>query len=92
METEADRRASLEALGGQCYPTAAGPLLAIFDSEFLETADSETRVPVLMCTTADVSKLSMTAKGAQVTVAGKAYRVRRHEPDGTGMSVLVLES
>ncbi len=92
MESEADRRASLKALGGQCYPTAAGPLLAIFDNEYMEGVGTETRLPVLTCATADAEAVEATRKGAEVTVDGKVYRVDRHEPDGTGMSRLILRS
>jgi len=92
MESEADRRALLEALGGICYPTAAGQLLAVFDSEYMEAVDTETRSQVLTCTTEDVTRLEMVRKGASIQIGDKAYRVRRHEPDGAGMSRLFLES
>lgn len=92
METDADRRASLEALGGKHYPTAAGDLLAIFDNEYLEGVGTESRLPVLTCTTTDAERLSVVRKGSQVTIDGTVYRVDRHEPDGTGMSRLILRA
>lgn len=91
MDTEADRRAMLLALGGKLYPTAAGPLLAIFDSDFLESTGTESRMPVLTCTTEDAGQVTADKKGTPVTINGKTYRIRRHEPDGTGMSRIPLE-
>lgn len=90
MESEADRRASLLALGGKNYSTAAGPLLAIFDSDFMEAGDTESRMPVLTCTTEDAERTLADRKGTSVDVNGKTYTIRRHEPDGTGMSRIPL--
>jgi len=91
METEADRRALLMALGGKTYLTAVGPLLAIFDNDFLESSNTESRMPVLTCTTEDANQVTADKKGTPITVEGKSYRIRRHEPDGTGMSRIPLE-
>lgn len=90
METLADRHASIEALGGKHYPTTGGRLLAIFENEYQEGVGTETRLPVLTCATEDAEAIEVTRKGFEVTVDGKVYRVRRHEPDGTGMSRLIL--
>lgn len=92
MESEADRRAMLIGLGGKCYPTAAGSLLAIFDNDFMEAGNTETRMPVLTCTTEDAGQVTADRKGTTVTIEGSVYRIRRHEPDGTGMSRIPLES
>lgn len=91
MESEADRRAMLIGLGGKCYPTAAGSLLAIFDNEFLDAGGTETRMPVFTCTTEDAAQVTADRKGTAVTVDGRVYKIRRHEPDGTGMSRIPLE-
>ncbi len=90
METEADRLASIKALGGQLV--AAGPeqFWAIFDREFVEALDTETRVPALTARTSDAERYAK-AKGTAITVGSDSYTVRRHEPDGTGMSVIFLE-
>jgi len=91
MESLADRRTSIRALGGKDYSTAAGQLLAIFDNEYLEGLGTETRQPVLTCATEDAEARSVTRKGAQFPdIEGNAYKVIRHEPDGTGMSRLIL--
>jgi hypothetical protein len=92
MESEADRRATLSALGGKDYQTAAGPLLGVFDNEYMEGLDTESRLPVLTCTTADAVAREAVRKGATVDIDGTTYRVDRHEPDGTGMSRLILRA
>jgi hypothetical protein len=90
METEADRLASIQALGGQLVAAEDGQFWAIFDREFLESVDTETRVPVLTARTSDAEQY-IPRKGAAVTVGAVVYRVRRHEPDGTGMTLVFLE-
>lgn len=94
MESEADRRAMLSALGGKNHQTAAGLLLGVFENEYVEGLGAETRLPVLTCTTEDANAREATRKGATVDIAddGKTYRVDRHEPDGTGMSRLILRA
>jgi hypothetical protein len=91
MESEADRRAGIVALGGKCYSTAVGPLLAIFDNEFLEAGDTEARRPMLTCTSEDAARVLADRKGTTIDIDGTVYRIRRHEPDGTGMSTIPLE-
>lgn len=81
----------IRRLGGKCYQTPAGDLLAIFDNEFTESLNTESRVPVLTCTTEDAERVLADRKGTSVDVNGKTYRIRRHEPDGTGMSRIPLE-
>jgi hypothetical protein len=90
METESDRLASIQALGGQLVSAEAGPFWAIFDREYQESLDTSTRVPVLTARTSDAEQF-IPRKGAAVTVAGKVYRVREHQPDGTGMTLVYLE-
>jgi hypothetical protein len=90
METESDRLASIQALGGQLVSAEAGQFWGIFDREFVESVDTETRIPVLTARTSDAEQY-IPRKGAAVTVGGTVYRVRRHEPDGTGMTLVFLE-
>ena len=95
MDTDADRLALLEGLGGVRVQLAAGEMTAVFDRQYLGDSvgglDIESRSPALTCRTSDVAALKV-SKGQSVTVDGSVYRVRRHEPDGTGISVVVLES
>ena len=67
----------------------------IFDAEYIET-DLETRVqvatenPHCMCRTSDLP--AGHKNGDQITIDGVGYYVRIPQPDGTGMSTLVLEA
>lgn len=91
MESDADRASMLRGLGGSLFETSVGQILAIFDNEFVDGVEVEGRQPVLTCRTSDVERLRV-QKGATVAVEAANYRVRRHEPDGTGLSRLILES
>lgn len=91
MDTESDRLALVKALGGQLMRVEAGDFWAIFDREYQTALDTETRVPVLTCRTSDAERF-IKPKGTVVPVGNDTYRVRRHEPDGTGMSIVYLES
>jgi len=90
MESDADRLGSIRALGGQPVVHPAGTFIAIFDNGFSESLGMEERSPQLMCRSVDIAGLKI-VKGVTVTVAGVGYRVRRIEPDGTGMSSIQLE-
>jgi hypothetical protein len=90
METEYDRLASIKALGGQLVSTDSGSFWAIFDREYLEAVDTESRSPVLTARTSDAEWYAA-RKGTGITIGSTVYRVQRHEPDGTGMSVVFLE-
>ena len=90
LEKESDRLEMIQSLDGQLLPVAAGTLWAIFDNEYLEVVDGiETRQPQLQCRTSDVERLEL-GKDTEVQIVGRQYRIRRHKPDGTGMSVLLL--
>lgn len=72
--------------------TPRGPLSAIFDKAFqMSFTDPgiEGAAPVLTCKTADVVDLQL-VKDDLVQVNGGDYKFVRHEPDGTGVSLLVL--
>lgn len=90
FESESDRRSILTALGGVEYTTPTGPLLAVFENEFFEASETEARNPTLTCTTEDAERVTADRKGTTITVCGVIYRIRRHEPDGTGMSRIPL--
>jgi hypothetical protein len=70
----------------------AGEFWAIFDNGYLGIAaadiDVEERGPRLTCRTSDVQSLR---KDAALDVCNATYRLLRHEPDGTGMSTLILK-
>jgi hypothetical protein len=94
METEADRLASIKALGGQLVRAESGDFWAIFDREYLESVDTETRSPALTARTSDAERCAPRKGGAAVSVGVEIFRVRRHEknspaPDWT---IIILES
>lgn len=81
--------------------TPRGPLSAIFDKAFqMSFTDPgiEGTVPVLTCNEADVVALEL-VKDDLMRVSVKRggstkvldYKFVRHEPDGTGVSILVLK-
>jgi hypothetical protein len=90
MISDATFRVMLRSVGGTQLSTDSGSLLGFFDNEFIEGAEIEGRQPVLTCATPNVVALGL-RKGSLVTVEGETYRVRRHEPNGDGMSRLILE-
>lgn len=93
MESDADRLAMLQGLGGIQIQAQSGTFTAVFDAAYqaaLADPAIEGAHPALTCRTSDVERLAL-AKGLPLTVAGVAYRILRHEPDGTGMSMLVLK-
>lgn len=88
VETSADRAALLADFGAACVFGAA-VFTAIPDSGFVEVNGVEDMHPLLHCRTADVSTL---AHGDSGTVVGVAYSIVGIQPDGTGMTVLLLEA
>lgn len=93
LETDDDRLTYLEAFG---VPVRIrGQLMqAVFDNDYLGAQagdlEIESRVPMITCLTSDVERLVI-VKDDQVDGLDKPYRVDHHEPDGTGMSRLVLK-
>lgn len=95
METDADRLAMIRALGGVEFSTPRGVIEAVFDEGYAEAAldgaTAEGVQPYLTCRTADVVALAL-AKGVMLTFGERVLRVVRHEPDGTGMSRIVVSA
>lgn len=71
-------------IGGQQHP-------CIFDNGYMQAPmggfGAATSQPRLTCATAS---LPADLVGAAVVVAGQGFTVVEHQPDGTGISVLVL--
>jgi hypothetical protein len=69
--------------------TIAGqPVRAIFDAAYVDPLGVAQVRPVLTCATADVAAV---ARGAAVVIGAASYVVRGIEPDGTGVTLLILE-
>ncbi len=62
----------------------------IFDRAHIESLGISATQPVAVAKTSDVSSAS---RGTSITipVGGTAYKVLDNQPDGTGMSTLILE-
>jgi len=65
----------------------------IFDNEYFEVdtgqANISSSVPMLMCRTLDVDDVIY---GHKVTIDNNDYKVRDIQPDGTGITNLILEA
>ena len=61
---------------------------AIFDNGFGEIYGMDGAKPSLQCASSDVTTA---VRGTAVVVKGVSYTIANIEPDGTGMSRLVLE-
>jgi len=99
VETAADRAIFLNTddFGVAASYTPAGgsatTVNGIFDNEYFETdAGGEVafalQQPMFHCRTADVASA---AEGDAITISGTDYIVRNVRPDGTGMTMLMLE-
>lgn len=69
--------------------TIAGVVIdGVFDAGYRDTLGIANSSPTFRCAAADVADI---ASNTTVTIAGTAYRLRAKEPDGQGLTVLVLE-
>lgn len=92
LESNGLQLTRLKALGSKCVRVRGQSFEAIFDNSFSMVpgeVDVESRQPMLTCRTCDVERLQI-RKGDLIEGLEKAYQVDHHEPDGTGMSVLML--
>lgn len=60
----------------------------IFGNEFIQVDYVESRAPYFECVSADVTGIS---HGAIVAIGSDTYKVRGIQPDGTGITKLILE-
>lgn len=90
IESDATRLRMIKAVGGVLVSHGSGSFWAIFDREFSLSVDGsvESRQPVLTARTSDVCELP---KDVVLDVCGTEYRIKRQEPDGTGMSLVILK-
>jgi hypothetical protein len=91
VETAADRSALLNDYGTTVTKADASTFTAIFDNDFLavdlDESEVESTEPTLLARTADVSGL---AHGDSLTISSTSYTVRGIQPDGTGMTQIML--
>jgi hypothetical protein len=65
-----------------------GTIYGIFDNEYVEIGAVATLAPILTCRTSDVSAAS---EGTSIVIGGVTYQIMVKQPDGTGVSRLILE-
>lgn len=90
LENDADRLEAIKSLDGQLVRLDDREIWAIFDNEYQGSLGDnmiESSGPALTCRTSDVLVIR---KGATVGVGELTFKINRHEPDGTGMSVIRL--
>jgi hypothetical protein len=96
LESEADRLASIKALGGEPFTTdQAEKLVAIFDNDYQDSslgnfsvANSE---PVLHCRTTDVAAHALVKTSKLVRDSdGSVWFVQQRKDDGVGMTLLEI--
>lgn len=90
IESDSDRLSILTALGAVPVSSSAGVFHAVFEREFAEELGVEGKRPILTCRSSDVTRCQI-KKGSRVDIEAQSFAVRRIEPDGSGMSVLILE-
>lgn len=96
IETEADRAIYLDIadFGTTVTKADSSTFSAIWDYRFVLvqpnglTVGTESREPRVSARTSDVAGLTI---GDSLTISGNAYVIRGVEPDGTGMTQLILE-
>jgi len=94
VESDADLLDMIRALGDVVFSTPRGDCCGLLDEGFAEAAvggmDVDGTQPSITCRSSDVERLQL-VKGAQVTLGTRVLKVVRPEPDGTGMTRLVVQ-
>ncbi len=66
----------------------SAPINGMFERQFVEISNAEGYYPTFSCSTADVAQVP---KGATLIIAGTNYTVKSKRPDGTGLTLIILE-
>jgi hypothetical protein len=93
LQSDATLLRMLKALGAVRVYICGEPVWAIFDNAFIDLLSEpgiESRAPGLTCRTSDAERVGAT-KDSDVSVGTELYRVKRSDPDGTGMTNVVLK-
>lgn len=97
VETAADRANMLSDWDEASYTGAQYPhpssetidlLEGVFDNDYVELNGMEGKHPIFTCQTGDIPNAK---RGARMTINGTGYTVQSVQPDGTGITLLVLE-
>ena len=95
VESAADRLSFLDVdeFGVSATYDGATAIIGIFDNDFLQVLGGEIGVessgPQFLCRTADVSSV---VHGKTLLIGSTTYTVKGVEPDGTGMTTLMLQA
>jgi len=95
VESAADRLEFLDVdeFGVTATYDGASTIQGIFDKDYIELLQGEVGIastgPQMLCRSSDVSGV---VQGKAVVVGGVSYTVKGIEPDGTGMTLLLLEA
>lgn len=90
VETDADRLAFFDTDEFGVSATVGGNSLdGIFDNEYISALDMTGTQPVFLCRSSDAALYSIT-RGSVLVINGTSYTVQNSEPDGTGITKLVL--
>jgi hypothetical protein len=85
-------KSSGRAGGGQFVRVRGQEFYAIFDNGFSQALDLvESSEPYLTMRTSDVTRVKL-VKDDVIDGLAQVFRVKHHEPDGTGMSRILLKS
>jgi len=66
----------------------ASTVNGIMEDQFVEVNGMEATKPTFLCAEADVSGI---AHGSSITINAIVYSVVGHQPDGTGLILLILQ-
>lgn len=92
VESDADRAVFLNSDEFAVTATINGADIdGILDDEFTESNGFAGSRPTLLCRTKDIEDNSIEEDQTAV-IEGISYTVREIQPDGTGMSLIVLEA
>lgn len=90
VESDADRLSMLDDWDAATY--LGGQISGIFNAEYIEIGDNEAAIessqPNFLCREIDVSGI---AHGAMMSIKGSTYKVVGVQPDGAGLTLLMLE-
>lgn len=90
FESDADRLALIKGLGGLLVSHTAGEFWAIFENEYATVLDGavESTGPAVTARTSDVRNIP---KDTVLQVGEDTYRVKTLQPDGLGMTAILLK-
>lgn len=94
FESDADRLAMLQGLGGESVRAPRNTFTGILERPHVAVGDGvpvDDFGPTLTARSCDVTRSGATV-GAELTIGEESFIVRSVRPDGTGMTELLLEA